>query len=108
MINNEIYHNDMCNSLREHFVSTAAWRREKADQFPDDARNIEAANILDKLAETEPKDHDLARQAFEAAHADDGYFFHELLGQSLREVGFDSFPKDADDFLRVLMKRLAS
>ncbi len=30
--------------------STAHWRREKAEQFPDDARNLEAARELDVLA----------------------------------------------------------
>ena len=30
--------------------STAEWRREKAEEFPDDSRNLEAAKELEKLA----------------------------------------------------------
>jgi len=29
--------------------STADWRRRKAEQFPDDSRNLEAAGQLDQL-----------------------------------------------------------
>src|ERR1700751_69793 len=33
------------------FAGTAEWRRRKAEEFPHDTRNAEAAEILDKLAE---------------------------------------------------------
>lgn len=32
-------------------ASTAEWRRAKAEQFPDDSRNLDAAAALDRLAE---------------------------------------------------------
>lgn len=36
---------------REHFEGQAEWRRQKADEYPDDAqRNLEAAADLDGLA----------------------------------------------------------
>jgi hypothetical protein len=31
--------------------NTAEWRRQKAQQFPDDERNLKAAEALDRLAQ---------------------------------------------------------
>ena len=38
--------------LRDDFKEQAAWRREKAEQDPDDKRQLEAAAIFDRLAAT--------------------------------------------------------
>jgi hypothetical protein len=39
--------------LQEEFERQAEWRRMKADEYPDDdTRNIEAAEIFDRLAAT--------------------------------------------------------
>lgn len=88
--------------LSHHFTTTAEWRRDKAKQFPDDVRNLQAAEILETLAATSPTDNDLSRRAHETFESDD-VNIHELLSDCLREVGFHSHPKDADDFLRILM-----
>ena len=38
--------------LRDDFKEQAEWRREKAEQYPDDKRHLEAAAIFDRLAAT--------------------------------------------------------
>ena len=38
--------------LRDDFKEQAEWRREKAEQDPDDKRQLEAAAIFDRLAAT--------------------------------------------------------
>ena len=38
--------------LRDDFKEQAARRREKAEQYPDDKRHLEAAAIFDRLAAT--------------------------------------------------------
>jgi hypothetical protein len=38
--------------LKERFEMQAEWRREKAQQYPDDVRNLDAAETFDKLAAT--------------------------------------------------------
>ena len=38
--------------LRDDFKEEAEWRREKAEQYPDDKRHLEAAAIFDRLAAT--------------------------------------------------------
>jgi len=37
--------------LADLFLSTARWRREKAEQFPDDVRNVRSAVALESAAE---------------------------------------------------------
>ncbi len=43
---------DVAESLRLDFGETARWRREKAAEHPEDSRNVEAAELLDRLAKT--------------------------------------------------------
>jgi hypothetical protein len=38
-------------SLSEYFLSQAAWRRQKAEEYPDDERNLQSACALESLAE---------------------------------------------------------
>ena len=38
--------------LQDDFKEQAEWRREKAEQYPDDKRHLEAAAIFDRLAAT--------------------------------------------------------
>ena len=38
--------------LQDDFKERAGWRREKAEQYPDDKRHLEAAAIFDRLAAT--------------------------------------------------------
>lgn len=38
-------------SLSDYFRSQADWRRQKAEEYPEDARNLQSARALDSLAE---------------------------------------------------------
>jgi hypothetical protein len=87
--------------------STAEWRREKAEQFPDDFRNLEAAEELERLAreindlegsEVHRKINDLMSLSSETSGS-----FYEDLGESvsaeLRSIGFHSSYKNGAEFL---------
>jgi hypothetical protein len=77
--------------------STAEWRRLKAKQFPDDTRNLEAAEQLDRLAaEITSLDgseiHRQIDQLYDLAYKTDDFSFSESLNESvseeLRSIGF--------------------
>jgi hypothetical protein len=73
--------------------NTADWRREKAEQFADDTRNLEAAKELDTLAAEIEKleSSKISRQIcelIERTHPDDGFQFLEDVSAQLRSIGF--------------------
>jgi len=75
---------------------TAEWRRRKAEEFPDDRRNLEAAEELDRLAEeVEQLDgsniHQRILKLFDLAepyYATIGEHLSEEVSSALRSVGF--------------------
>jgi hypothetical protein len=62
----------------DQIKSTADWRRTKAEEFPDDDRNLEAAEKLDSLAKeiNDLAESDMHRrlEALEAAEAENRLF----------------------------------
>ncbi|WP_232628895.1 hypothetical protein [Methylobacterium sp. Leaf118] len=46
------YFDDAMQALYDTLLETARWRREKAVEFPKDARNLDAAETLERLAST--------------------------------------------------------
>jgi hypothetical protein len=84
--------------LRFDFEKEAEFRRRTAQEDPADRRHIEAALILERLAETTSQVplellqeyHDLVRTETELA-------FHS---KRLRQIGFEYFPRTAEDFVR--------
>jgi hypothetical protein len=81
--------------------STAQWRRVKAEQFPDDRRNVVAAEELEKLAaeidrigESEPIHQQIAKlhETLDAADdCDDAWLkISECVSEELRLIGFHS------------------
>src|SRR5690242_11972188 len=92
--------------LKQTFEHQAAWRREKAGEYPDDKRNLEAAELLDQLAgmvEAVPND---VLHVYQALCNDEpeGVVFEELM--QLKHVGFTYHPKSAEEFLRDLIRDL--
>jgi hypothetical protein len=89
--------------LQEEFELQAEWRRKKAEEFPDDARNQEAARILDRLAATaERVPPDVLAAYYE--------LFEDLpdteeLSDMLRNIGFGSTYDTAEDFVRAFIRR---
>jgi hypothetical protein len=81
--------------------STAQWRRVKAEQFPDDRRNVVAAEELEKLAaeidrigESEPIHQQIGKlhETLDAAdNCDDAWLkISECVSEELRLIGFHS------------------
>jgi hypothetical protein len=79
--------------------STAEWRRRKAEQFPDDGRNLVAAEELEELAaqidqigESDPIHHQIAELHERLLTADDSDDAARNIGESvseeLRSIGF--------------------
>ena len=88
--------------------STAEWRREKARQFPDDQRNLTAADELDKLATqirqvagSEQIHEQIAGLHDRISKLDFGVWEHlnETISAELRAIGFHSGYSTALEFL---------
>jgi hypothetical protein len=106
---NEFGAPDMARIMNRHeelkllFEMQAEWRRDKARQHPGDARNIEAADIFDRLAATAA-----------SVPADVLAAYYELFEdlpdveeeqEMLRRVGFYSKPSNAEEFVRKFIAR---
>ena len=85
--------------LFESLKETAEWRREKAVEHPDDARNAEAATLLDNLADTVELADMLTLRTYFSLFEDDDPTTVEREKEAMREVGFHRWPKDAAEFL---------
>ena len=88
-------------SLQDTFKEQAEWRREKAKEYPADERNLKAASAFDRLAATVDA---IPRDVFEAyselGGVHDGLLDVERWTEMLRDVGFNSAPETAEDFIR--------
>ena len=94
-------------------IEKAEWRRGKARQYPDDERNLDAAELLDRLArEVLSLAGSPIAEAFEKAH--DAIFSAEshdramavmLLWSDYRSaIGFKAFPDTGRDVLREMLE----
>jgi hypothetical protein len=90
---------EIAESLRLDFGETARWRREKAAEHPEDSRNIEAAELLDRLAKT-IKDVDPTLLDTYGALWDDEVQDSEQHSEMLRLIGFHFFPQTAEEFVK--------
>jgi hypothetical protein len=87
--------------------STAEWRRLKAEQFPDDARNLEAADELDRLAseigDLEGSDLHLSINALidrvGDVKSDLSVTHAEMVSDALRAIGFHGSYENGAAFL---------
>jgi hypothetical protein len=86
--------------LRDDFKEQAEWRREKAKLYPDDKRHLEAAAIFDRLAATVDAIPQDVYGIFAEAGVNDGLLDVERWTEMLRDVGFGSSPKTAEEFVR--------
>lgn len=97
--------------LASTFESQAEWRREKAEQYPDDAeRNLLAAKTFDVLA-TQAATGDFDAEIYRR-YSDlvaDEETTATVCGEELelnRQVGFWSFPNSVDEYLAELLDRV--
>jgi hypothetical protein len=87
--------------------STAKWRREKAEQFPDDLRNLKAADELERLAgeidQLEGSELHLSIDGIISKVGDfdsDLFIKHnEIVSEELRTVGFHGSYENGAAFL---------
>jgi hypothetical protein len=89
--------------LRETFEWQADWRREKAVEYPDDVRNLEAARVLDRLAATADAVPPDVVAAYEGLFEDAPD--SEEWSDMLREVGFHGWYDTAEEFVREFIER---
>jgi hypothetical protein len=97
----------MSSYIKENIEGTAEWRRRKAEEFPDDARNLKAAEELDRLAEEVGKleGSELYRRidAMIELAGDtnvDLVTLCERESEELRHIGFHSFYESGAEFLQ--------
>jgi hypothetical protein len=85
---------------------TAEWRRERAKEFPDDHRNIAAAELLEKLAARadDIRGTDLERRYFKVLESD-GHRCCDTESETLRAVRFHSWPANATEFFDGLVTK---
>jgi hypothetical protein len=108
--------NDIMVLIGYQVESTAEWRREKAEEFPDDGRNLEAAEELDKLVEEIAKLEGsnvhrridaLIDQTNEKKRDDIWERLHEDVSAKLRSIGFHGRPESGLSFLEWYHDRIA-
>ena len=92
----------MQNLISQEFQRHAAWRREKAEEYPEDERNLEAAEIFDNLAESAWDCPDDIAEAFLEVSADNV----EEWSLTCCEVGFYSAPTSAEDLITDFLSRM--
>jgi hypothetical protein len=101
---------DSISHITEHMEHTAEWRREKAEEFSNDSRNIEAAEELERLAKevSELAGSEISQRIdqLEAMSDDANYSMVEWLSEELRAVGFRTCYKDGAEFLKTYCERL--
>lgn len=102
------YQRDLANA----FEMQAEWRREKAEQHPQDAkRNLTAAKTFDELALQADRG-DFDRELF-GRYADLAYWDDDTsttvsveASELNRCIGFHSFPTTVDEYLTDLLDRV--
>jgi hypothetical protein len=90
--------------VADSMKNTAEWRREKAEEFPDDSRNMRAAKELERLAkEVNELEGSEIYQRVEAlddgATDDDNYDLVRWLSEELRAIGFRTYYENGAKFL---------
>lgn len=89
--------------IGEDLTSTAEWRRLKAEEYPDDERNLEAAERLERLSEeldqvsNEHPSFSSIAKAWEDDGACSSYF--ERKNDLFRAIGFNSHIDSAKELL---------
>ena len=89
---------DIREALRETFMEQARWRREKAKEYPEDQRNLAAAQMLERLASTVDNVDDATLDAYGELY--DDIRDSEAHAELLRSTGFSTEFASAADFVR--------
>jgi hypothetical protein len=93
--------------LKDEFLYTAEWRRQKAIEYPDDERNLEAAALLERLANTvDQLDATVLRAYVELWRDDECYERGETHREMLGGIGFQWAPETATEFVREFIEKM--
>lgn len=91
----------MASELKEAFEAQADWRAEKAEEYPDDVRNVRATEILRRLAATADDVPAALMAEYNAVFLRwDTYEVVRLQDEAMRGIGFHTQPENAADFVR--------
>lgn len=102
--------NDMDTLIGFEVESSAYWRRQKAEEFPQDAdRNLRAAELLDRIAADLKAQvgTDLHRQVFDLAE-NAPEEFGVAVSDLTRQVGFYPVAETGEKFLKALVEKVSS
>lgn len=83
--------------LAETFEEQADWRRQKVAEYPDDTRNLQAAEIFDRLLATANAVSAATLAKFNAVFRKNTFNAVEAWNDELRAVGFRLFPETAEE-----------
>ena len=83
-------------TLREELESTLYFRKRKAEEYPDDNRNIKAQEIIRNLLDQDLSD--TAQKTLEKAYEVVDITALERANDEFRAIGFHSFPSTLDEF----------
>jgi hypothetical protein len=92
--------------LKYDFLNTADWRRQKAIEYPDDNRNLEAAELHEQLASTVDQIEPALLEAYIKAREEGDFYAGETFSEMTRTVGFEWAPKTATEFLSEFIERI--
>ena len=91
-------------TLKEEFERQADWRRQKAEEYPEDARNLKAAERYDRLAAVDVRDEQII--AYAECFLDGTEQVVELHQEFLHRPFHQDAFASAGDFVRVLITRV--
>jgi hypothetical protein len=87
-------------------LTRKGWRRMKADEYPDDSRNLEAAAELERLAQSADQVPPALAKAYTGLAGGDANSqcaLTELESEKLRRVGFNDGYASAADFVESMI-----
>jgi hypothetical protein len=108
----ELIDESMIGLLALNLECTSEWRRKKAEQYPDDNRNLAAAEKLSELASQvrqlkgsplHLEFDNFQRQLLDEADNDLLSSYCERENHYISRIGFDSFPDNGEECIRDLM-----
>lgn len=100
---------DAREAIQGWFEDAAWWRSQKADQFPDDDRNMHAVASADGLIATVAAVPDALLQRLVQAWPDDGCDNHyaiEIMSEMKRSLGFHADWENATSFVEDFLSQL--
>jgi hypothetical protein len=91
--------------LIERIGTTAKWRRNMCERWPDDSRNERAANRLDDLAAASIDD--VTPETWLAIEPHGKPKLRQVVCEVAKQVGFSKSPETIEEFFRDVVAKLA-